>query len=159
MAILGLCIAFGIRLMLVLLFLPFSAIDKLLEFRSAVGQAQQAVSSRRLAVVLIVVGFCVEVVMSAAVLTGIADRLAAFVLAGYCCATALLWKPFWRPGDFWAKGDSRARDLFWDFWKNIALAGGFLLITFGTDANGVAPFFQHPFSSTHPYAIATAASP
>jgi uncharacterized membrane protein YphA (DoxX/SURF4 family) len=34
------------------------------------------------------------------VLTGIADRFAAFVLAGYCGVTALLWKQFWKPGDF-----------------------------------------------------------
>ena len=67
--------------------------------------------------------------MSVGVLTGIADRAAAFVLAGYCGMTALLWKQFWRPGDFWVTGESRARNLFWDFLKNTALAGGFLLIT------------------------------
>ncbi len=152
MIVLSICIAFGIRLMLVLLFLPFSALDKVLEFANAVGQARQAIASRKLAAVMISLGFCVEVVTSAAVLTGIADRFAAFVLAGYCCATALLWKPFWQPGDFWVKGDSRARGLFWDFWKNIALAGGFLLITFGISASTVNQFIEHPFSSTHPYA-------
>ena len=39
--------------------------------------------------------------MSAGVVSGIADRVCAFVLAGYCAVTALLWKQFWRPGDFW----------------------------------------------------------
>ena len=90
--------------------------------------------------------------MSLGVLTGIADRLAAFVLAGYCIVTALLWKPFWRPGDFWAEGREPARGLFWDFWKNLAVAGGFLLITFGTGADSVDRFFAHPWSSTEPYA-------
>jgi putative oxidoreductase len=32
--------------------------------------------------------------MSLAVLTGVADRLAALILAGYCLLTALLWKQF-----------------------------------------------------------------
>jgi len=43
--------------------------------------------------------------------------------------------------------------LFWDFWKNVAVAGGFLLVTFGTDARSVDRFFEAPFSSTHPYAL------
>ncbi len=70
---LSICITFGIRLMLVLLFLPFSALDKVLEFGNAVGQARKAIASRKLATIMIVIGFCVEVVMSAAVLTGVAD--------------------------------------------------------------------------------------
>jgi putative oxidoreductase len=36
----------------------------------------------------------------------------------------LLSKQFWKPGDFWSAGNSRARDLFWDFLKNFSLAGG-----------------------------------
>jgi len=146
-------IAFGVRLFLVLLFLPFSALDKILDFKGAVRQAGQAASSTFLATALVVAGLCVEVVMSAGVLTGIADRAAAFVLAGYCGITALLWKQFWRPGDFWATGGSRGRDLFWDFWKNVALAGGFLLVTFGTSAGTVGHFFADPLSSTHPYRV------
>ncbi len=146
-----LVVAFVVRLLLVALFLPFSALDKVLEFDAAVGQAQESFSSRTLAKGTIVIGLCVEVFMSLGVLTGVADRLAAFVLAGYCIVTALLWKPFWKPGDFWAKA-SRARGLFWDFWKNCALAAGFLLITFGTGAASVDRFFEQPLSSTHPYA-------
>ena len=156
---LSIVIAFGIRLMLVLLFLPFSALDKLLEFNNAVGQAKQAVSSVPGARALIVIGFCVELFMSAGVLTGVADRAAAFILAGYCVVTALLWKQFWRPGDFWSRGDSKARDLFWDFWKNVALAGGFLLISFGTTAATVGQFFAAPLASSQPYAIARAMTP
>jgi putative oxidoreductase len=151
--VLHIAIAFAIRLMLVALFLPFSALDKLLEFDAAVAQCRESIPSRGAATVAIAIGLCVEVFMSLAILTGVADRMAAFILAGYCGVTALLWKQFWKPGDFWAKGDSRARGLFWDFWKNIAVVGGFLLITFGTDANSVDRFFAAPFSSTHPYAL------
>ena len=149
---LSIAIAFLVRLSLVALFLPFSALDKLLNFPSARKQAAQATSSPALATTLVLLGLGVEVFMSLGVLTGAADRACAFVLAGYCGVTALLWKQFWRPGDFWAKGDSQGRTLFWDFWKNFALAGGFLLITFGTSAETVGRFFTAPLSSTHPYA-------
>lgn len=152
-------IAFAVRLLLVLLFLPFSALDKILNFRGAVGQARERVSSAGIARALIFAGLFVEVVMSAGILTGIADRAAAFVLAGYCGVTALLWKQFWRPGDFWAGSDSRGRGLFWDFLKNFALAGGFLLITFGTGADTVRHFLADPLASSHPYRTTPSTQP
>ena len=148
-------VAFLVRLSLVALFLPFSALDKLLEFDAAVGQARETFPSKSLATIAIVAGFCVELFMSLAVLTGVADRLGAFILAGYCAVTALLWKRFWKPGDFWVRGASKARGLFWDFLKNFAVAGGFLLITFGTGAASVDAFFDRPLSSTHPYTRST----
>jgi uncharacterized membrane protein YphA (DoxX/SURF4 family) len=152
---LSVAIAFGVRLLLVLLFLPFSALDKILDLRGAITQAEQDVASVKGARALVAAGLFIEIVMSVGVLTGIADRAAAAVLALYCAATALLWKKFWQPGDFWSGSDSRGRMLFWGFWKNISLAGGFLLITFGTSAATVGQFFANPLSSTHPYAIAT----
>lgn len=153
MAAIEIGIAFGVRLLLVLLFLPFSALDKMVNFKGAVGQAREIFPSIGLARAMILAGLFVEIVMSACVLTGTADRAAAFVLAGYCGVTALLWKQFWRPGDFWAAGDSKARNLFWDFWKNFALAGGFLLVVFGTRADTVRLFLADPLSSTHPYTL------
>jgi putative oxidoreductase len=78
------CIEIIARCMLVALFLPFSALDKVLNFKQAVGQASQAAANRGLAAALITAGLCIEVVMSAAILTGIADRLAALILAAYC---------------------------------------------------------------------------
>jgi len=89
--------------------------------------------------------------MPLGILTGIADRFAAFILAGYCGVTALLWKQFWRPGDFWAGSQSAGRALFWDFLKNFALAGGFLLLTFGATQDGVTKFLEHPLASSQPY--------
>ncbi len=144
MGTLSLAIAFVVRLLLVLLFLPFSALDKILNFEGAVDQAREAVRATPPAVVLILVGLAVEIGMSACVLSGYFDRAAAFVLAGYCGVTALLWKRFWAPGDFWAGG--RGRELFWDFLKNFALAGGFLLVTFGTGAGTVERFFADPLA-------------
>ncbi len=116
-------------------------------------------ASNFVAVLLILLGLGVEIGASTAILTGVADRAAAFVIAGYCLVTALLWKPFWRPGDFWTDANGKARALFWDFWKNVALAGGFLLITFGGTAGSVDAFFAAPLSSTHPYQFTAQARP
>ena len=90
--------------------------------------------------------------MPLGILTGVADRLAAFIMAGYCAATAVLFKQFWEPGDFWRAGDSKGRDLFWDFLKNFSLASGFLLITIGINGAGWRPFVADPFASSMPYA-------
>lgn len=144
-------IMLALRICLVILFLPFSALDKTLNFKGAVQQAKQIVASDMLAQGLILVGLAVEVFMSLGIITGVADRAAAFVLGGYCALTALLFKQFWTPGDFWHRGDSKARDLFWDFLKNFSLAAGIMLVTFGTVAPDVPRFFDAPFSSTHPY--------
>jgi len=144
-------ITLALRYLLVMLFLPFSALDKILNFNGAVAQARQAIPSDGAAKLAIVAALCIEIIMPLCILTGVADRLAALVLAGYCVITALLWKQFWKPGDFWSTGSSRARDLFWDFLKNLSLAGGILLITFGTDVRQVAALLSDPQLSSHPY--------
>jgi putative oxidoreductase len=145
----ALLVTLATRCLLVALFLPFSALDKIIFYRSAVDQADKICPYRWMAVVLIVCGLAIEVVMSLAVLTGIMDRLAGLVLALYCMATALLWKQFWRVRDFWRA--QAALGLFWDFLKNFSLAGGFLLLAFGTSAASAHAFFADPFASSHPY--------
>jgi putative oxidoreductase len=145
--------AFAARVSLVLLFFPFSAADKVMNFNAAVGQARETVSSPAVARLLILAGLCVEGIMSLAILTGIADRAAAFVLAGYCAVTALLWKQFWRTPDFRLVGPSKGREVFWDFLKNFAVAGGFLALAWGPNADGVTRFLHDPLASTHPYAV------
>lgn len=155
---LAFAITLAVRYLLVILFLPFSALDKLLNFNGAVAQAQERVPQRSLARLLILAGLAVEILMPLAILTGIADRLAALIMALYCMATALLWKQFWTPGDFWHAGASRGRDLFWDFLKNFSLAGGFLLITFGGTLGGAQAFIAHPLASSQPYALPRHAS-
>jgi putative oxidoreductase len=152
-------IVFVTRLLLVLLFLPFSALDKVLNFRDAVGQASQAVAAPWFAKALILAGLSIEVFMSLAVLTGTADRLAAVIMAGYCVVTALLWKQFWKTPDFRLKGPSHGRDLFWDFLKNLSVAGGFLMLALGADGSGLGQLAVHPFGSTHPYRAPAQAEP
>jgi choline dehydrogenase-like flavoprotein len=51
----------------------------------------------------------------------------------------------------WLKREAHNWDR--DFWKNLALAAGFLLIVFGTDASSVAQFFAHPTIQSHPYRL------
>ena len=141
-----------VRCGLVLLFLPFSAIDKVFDFDHAVGQAQEVFKARALAIATVLVGLAIEVFMSLGVVTGIADRACGLMIAGYCVATAVLFKRFWAQGDFWANPDGKGRTLFWDFLKNLSLAAGFLLIAVGTDGSGLRPFLDHPLASSHPYA-------
>lgn len=146
-------VALLVRCILVMLFLPFSALDKVVGFEGAVRQAQEVFKPRALATAVLMCGLAIEVIMSLGVVTGIADRLAALVLAAYCAATAVLYKRFWAPRDFWAAGDSKGRALFWDFLKNLSLGAGFLLIVVGTNGSGLAPFLAHPLASSHPYAL------
>lgn len=145
--------ALVVRYGLVLLFLPFSALDKVFGFNHAVRQAQQIFGIRPVAIAMILCGLAVEVVCSIGVVSGIADRACAFMIAGYCAVTAVLYKQFWSQDDFWSDPDGKGRTLLWDFLKNLSLGAGFLLIVVGTDGSGLAPFLADPFSSSHPYGV------
>jgi len=148
-------VALIVRYVLVILFLPFSALDKVVGFEGAVKQAQEVFKPRPLAVAVLMCGLAIEVIMSLGIVTGVADRMAGLVMAAYCAATAVLYKQFWAQGDFWAAGDSKGRSLFWDFLKNLSLGAGFLLIVIGTNGSGLRPFLAHPLASSHPYASST----
>jgi putative oxidoreductase len=145
-------VIFLLRLMLVSLFFPFSALDKILNFSGACDQAQTLIKPRTPATCMILAGLAVEIITPLCILSGIADRAAALVLALYCMATAILFKQFWSPGDFWRRGASKGRDFFWDFLKNFSLSAGILFITFGTGPANLHGFLENPLASTHPYA-------
>lgn len=144
-----------VRYGLVLLFLPFSALDKIFNFDHAVNQAQSMFKPRPIAIAMILAGLFVEIICTLGVVSGIADRACAFVIAGYCAATAVFYKQFWAQGDFWSDADGKGRTLMWDFLKNLSLGAGFLLIVIGTDGAGLAPFLHAPFASSHPYGVHT----
>lgn len=143
--------ALVVRYGMVLLFLPFSALDKLVNFDNAAKQAQEVFRPRALAVAVLMTGLAIEIFCSLGVVTGIADRASAFIIAGYCAATALLFKRFWAQGDFWSDPNGKGRGLFWDFLKNISLGAGFLLLVVGANGTGLQAFIDHPLASTHPY--------
>jgi putative oxidoreductase len=46
--------------------------------------------------------------------------------------------------------------VFWDFLKNLTVAGGFLMVTFGANATGVRGFVEDPLGSSHPYSFSDA---
>ena len=143
--------ALVVRYGMVMLFLPFSALDKIFDFPRAVSQAQEVFAPRPLAVVVLLFGLAIEIVCTSGVVFGLADRACALVIAIYCAATAVLYKRFWAPGDFWSDPDGKGRTLFWDFLKNLSLGAAFLLLVVGTDGSGLAPFLHDPLASSHPY--------
>jgi putative oxidoreductase len=145
--------ALVVRYGMVLLFLPFSALDKIFGFEHAVKQAQSVFKPRPVAIALILVGLFIEIVCTLGVVSGIADRASSVIIAGYCAATAVLYKQFWAQGDFWSDPDGKGRALFWDFLKNLSLGAGFLLLVIGTNGGGLAPFLHAPFASSNPYGI------
>ena len=114
------------RLCLVILF-PFSTLDKILNYKNALAQANSSFIPG--GKYLLIIGGLIEVVGSVCIVCAWHDRLAAFVLAGYCVATAFLFHNFWAYPDFWTKNaESKARTHFWDFLKNFSLAGGLLMV-------------------------------
>ncbi|WP_131195581.1 DoxX family protein [Lichenihabitans psoromatis] len=142
-------IPFLIRFCLVVLF-PFSALDKIFDWKGAMKQATSSVLPG--GPVLLVVAIVVELVCPIMVVVGWHDRLAAFLIAGFCVVTAVLYHEFWRYGDFWAKGDSQGRSHFWDFLKNFGLVGGLMLLVFSSALSPVQDVVAHPLSSS-PYGM------
>ena len=97
---------------------------------------------------LLVIAIGIELVTPVCIVIGWHDRLAAFVLAGFCAVTAVLYHPFWSYPDFWTPGDSKGRRNLWDFLKNFGLVGGLLLVVI---VSGYAPgrtVIEQSFSST-----------
>jgi len=137
------------RLLLVVLF-PFSALDKILGWKGALTQANSSFLPG--GPVLLVAAIGVELAAPVCIVLAWHDRLAAFVLAGFCAVTALLYHEFWKYSDFWAPGASRSRDEFWDFLKNFGLAGGLLLVVLATHPAPLDWVIAHPLSSTAAFA-------
>jgi putative oxidoreductase len=124
------------RVLLVCMF-PFSAADKVLHWNAALKQANSSFLPGGAA--LLVMAMIVEVAAPICIVIGWHARAGAWVLMAFCVVTALLYHPFWTEGDFWSPGDSVARAHFWDFTKNLGLAGGLLLVALGAGFAGVSP--------------------
>jgi putative oxidoreductase len=121
-------LAFIARLCLVLLF-PFSALDKIFDYHSAVAQAAAAWIPLPISPpTLLALGGALEVIGPVCILLDFYRRQAALLFIFYVIATAVLFHNFWSfpfNSDAW-------NDNFWPFLKNFGLAGGFLYIA--TDA-------------------------
>ena len=132
------------RFLLVILF-PFSALDKIINYKQALQQAKSSfLPGGR---VLLVVAIVVEIVTPICIVLAWHDRLAAFILAGFCAVTALLYHEFWKYDDFWAQGDSKARSHFWDFLKNFGLVGGLMMIVLLGNFIPATSVLSQPLSS------------
>ncbi|MCY0386797.1 DoxX family protein [Robbsia sp. Bb-Pol-6] len=142
-----LALPFIARLCLVIMF-PFSALDKIVHWRDALKQAKSSILPG--APFMLVLAIIVEFVTPVCIVTGWYDRIAAFVLAGFCVVTALLYHPFWSYPDFWSQ-DGAGRSHFWDFLKNFGLTGGLLLLVIGGAPVPATTVLHAPLSSA-PYA-------
>ena len=124
------------RVCLVIIF-PFSCLDKILNWDNALKQAESSFLPG--GPVLLVLAMVVEVVTPVCIVSGWYDGFAAFVLAGYCVITAILYHNFWKYPRFWSAG-SEGYPHLWDFLKNFGLVGGLILIVLGSDLiPGIAP--------------------
>ncbi len=132
-----------LRISLVVLF-PFSALDKILNWGAAMKQA----GGLPFKPAMLVASIIVEIVTPLCIVTGWHDRLAAFILAGFCVITALLFHQFWRFPDFWRFREGEGLGHFWDFLKNFGLVGGLGFIMLAPRTLPVSEALQQPFGST-----------
>ena len=139
------------RFCLVVLF-PFSSLDKIFNWHGALKQANEGILPG--GPVLLIAAIFVEIGTSVSIVTGTYDRAGAALLAFYCVVTALLYHQFWACGDFFAKGDSKGRQHFWEFLKNFGLVGGLGLIILGAPLASLDYVAQHPLSSTPAFSVA-----
>ncbi len=115
------------KIFIVLIF-PFSALDKVINWESALEQANSSFLPG--GPVLLVLAMGVEIITPICIVFGWYAGWAAFVLAGYCAVTALLYHNFWTYPRYWA-ADSEGHPHVWDFFKNFAIVGGCIYIMLG----------------------------
>jgi putative oxidoreductase len=114
-------IIFIARLALSILFLWGGAI-KLLGYAGFIGYLHaRGVPYVQIAAPLVV---AVELLGGLAIVLGVRTRTVAFLLAVYAIATAVLGHDFWNMTDAVLQQDAVVH-----FWKNVAIAGGFLLLS------------------------------
>ncbi|WP_108682915.1 DoxX family protein [Methyloceanibacter sp. wino2] len=112
------------RIFIVWIF-PFSFIDKIINHEAAVKQASSSWLPGGAA--LLYPAMAVELLTPPMIVFGFYDGIAAFVLAGYCAITALLFHNFWSYPRFWSS-DSEGYPHVWDFFKNFGLVGGLIFV-------------------------------
>jgi putative oxidoreductase len=133
-----------LRICLVILF-PFSGVDKIVNWGSAMKQA----GSIPFKPAMLVISIIVEFVTPICIVTGWHDRFAAFVLAGFCVVTAVLFHQFWRYPEFWRFKEGEGLEHFWEFLKNFGLVGGLGLIVLAPRTLPLSEVVLHPFASSY----------
>ena len=138
------------RILLVAMF-PLSALEKIVDWQAAVSQARSSWVPG--GGVLVVLAIVVEAVTPVCIVLGWHDRFAAFVLAGFCVVTAVLYHRFWTFPNFWSDPHSASREHFWQFLKNFGLVGGLLLVVFAGSPAPLERVIATPLNSSYPGAL------
>jgi len=112
------------RIFIVWIF-PFSFLDKVINWDTAVKQAESSWLPGGAA--LLYPAMAVELLTPPMILFGFFDGIAAFVLAGYCAITGLIYHNFWTYPRFWSP-TSAGYPHIWDFFKNFGLVGGLIFV-------------------------------
>ena len=116
------------RIFIVWIF-PFSFIDKIINWDSALKQATSSWLPG--GPVLLVLAMIVELCTPPMIVLGFYDGIAALVLAGYCAVTAIVYHAFWSYPRFWSP-QSEGYPHIWDFFKNFAVAGGLIFVMYAS---------------------------
>jgi putative oxidoreductase len=116
------------RIFIVCIF-PFSFIDKIINWDNALEQATSSWLPG--GPVLLILAMIVELFTPPMIVFGFYAGVAAFVLAGYCVVTGVVYHAFWTYPRFWSP-QSEGYPHIWDFFKNFGLAGGLIFIMYAT---------------------------
>jgi putative oxidoreductase len=116
------------RIFIVWIF-PFSFLDKVFNWNNALKQATSGVLPG--GPVLLVLAMAVELLTPPMIVFGFYDGIAAFILAGYCAVTAVVYHNFWSYPRFWSPS-SEGYPHVWDFFKNFGLVGGLIFVMYAS---------------------------
>ena len=75
--------------------------------------------------------------------------MAAFLLAGFCVVTALMYHQFWRFPQFWRFQPGEGLEHFWEFLKNFGLVGGLGLVVLAPRTLPLSDAATHPLVSSY----------
>ena len=116
------------RIFIVWIF-PFSFLDKVFNWNNALKQATSGFLPG--GAILLVLAMAVELLTPPMIVFGFFDGIAAFVLAGYCAVTAVVYHNFWSYPRFWSP-QSDGYPHVWDFFKNFGLVGGLIFVMYAS---------------------------
>ena len=114
------------RIFIVCIF-PFSFLDKIINWENALKQATSSWLPG--GPVLLILAMCVELLTPPMIVFGFYAGIAAFILAGYCVITGIVYHAFWTYPRFW-QPESEGYPHIWDFFKNFGLVGGLIYVMY-----------------------------
>jgi putative oxidoreductase len=135
------------RIFIVWIF-PFSFLDKVINWDNAMKQATSSWLPG--GPVLLILAMIVELCTPPMIVFDFYAGIAAFVLAGYCAVTAIVYHNFWAYPRFWSP-QSEGYPHIWDFFKNFGLVGGLIYVMYATGfIQTVGGDIERAAALTHP---------